>query len=544
MVYDTVKVLQPNGQTVELYSPVAYGNDNNISHQIVLTQNKYPSGSNDFFINGQSYRFSVTAYGVNLNAFKPFKVLENPVSAARFDVIPNYNIMGTEIIHKKFDTLVTNRPDLVVIPVVLDPLKVQTATYRFTYNTTDLFSVLRIKNAQVDTIIGRANYKGKEDNRAQIADGILFRIDTISRLKYGVIADVSFTSQSNNTGWIYSGNRNLAGVDTTGLTTAYPSGNYRQMQNMSMGLSWVNSQYTYGGTTTNSTFRSGFSSSIDTNFLRTSALKKVKINFGQTQKAYRYRGAVNNSPYVDYVDVPFKVMLDDPVDTAGSPRQLNVGFYDFDSSTTWNPKATPFGGLEHVFIFYSTYSETPIAFYNKNVGFSTQFRQLDIMYVWWPRLINNGPAYNNGDVLTILPYTRMQYQQSPGMVTTIDLNPTTAPTIGSIDLAKNRNELEMVRVVPNPYYGGHAQETSAFDRFIKFMNLPKTVTIYIYSLNGNLVRQLSKDNNETTLNWDLLNTDRIPIASGIYISYIDAPGIGSKIIKIAVFTPQERLDAY
>jgi hypothetical protein len=94
----------------------------------------------------------------------------------------------------------------------------------------------------------------------------------------------------------------------------------------------------------------------------------------------------------------------------------------------------------------------------------------------------------------------------------------------------------MVRVVPNPYYGGHAQETSLFDRFVKFMNLPKTVNIYIYSLNGNLVRYLTKESNETSLNWDLLNTDRIPVASGIYISYIDAPGIGSKIIKIALFT--------
>jgi hypothetical protein len=104
--------------------------------------------------------------------------------------------------------------------------------------------------------------------------------------------------------------------------------------------------------------------------------------------------------------------------------------------------------------------------------------------------------------------------------------------------------MEQVRVVPNPYYGGHSQETSPFDRFVKFMNLPKSVNIYIYSLNGNLVRQLSKNTDVTTLNWDLLNTDQIPVASGIYIAYIEAPGIGNKIIKIAVFTPEERLDSF
>ena len=74
--------------------------------------------------------------------------------------------------------------------------------------------------------------------------------------------------------------------------------------------------------------------------------------------------------------------------------------------------------------------------------------------------------------------------------------------------------------------------------------MPKTATIYIYSLNGNLIRQINKNDNTTTINWDLLNTDRIPIASGIYIAFIDAPGIGTKTIKLAIFTPEERIDSF
>ncbi|HJY63144.1 MAG TPA: hypothetical protein VJ455_03235, partial [Ignavibacteria bacterium] len=532
-VYDSVRVLQPNGTTQIVFKPTAFGDDYQVSHQVVLTQNRFTSGVNDFFINGTSYRFAVTAYGVNLNAGPPFKVLENPVSAARFDVVPNFNIMGTSMVHNKFDTLTFNRPDKVVFPVVLDPLKVQTAIYRLQFKTDSTFNVLRIKNAQVDTICWYAQNRGKNDNRAQIGDGILFRVDTIARRLYGVIADPSSTSQSKNYGWIYTGTRNLQGVDTAILTGLNPS--LKAAQSISMGLSWPNGI----------AFRTAYVSKIDSNFVKTSALKNVKITFGQTQKAYRYRGTISNAGYVDYVDVPFKVELDDPQDTNSTvPRQLNIGFFDGDSSGTWNPKAQPDGGQEIVFIYYSTYSDVANPFYNKNIMFLTQFRQLDITYVWWPRLINSGAAFNNGDIMTIVPYTRLQYQQSPGTVTQIDLTPTTAATIGSLETAKNRNELEMVRVVPNPYYGGHGQETSPFDRFVKFMNLPKTVTIYIYSLNGNLVRQLTKDDNNTTLNWDLLNTDRIPVASGIYISYIDAPGIGFKIIKLAVFTPEERLDAY
>ena len=405
-----------------------------------------------------------------------------------------------------------------------------------------------INNSQVDTVLRRNFNMNKLNTAATVFDGILFKADSIIRENVGVIKDPGPTNQTSRTGWTYSNSViNFAGVDTNSFVN-YPTGNFKPMQNYSMGLSWVNSQYVLEGTKTNTSFKNGFWSKIDTVFIRNYSLKRVKITFGQTQKAYKYKGAINNAGPpgnpVEYVDVPFKVEIDAPTDTAGPPRQVNVGFYDYDSSGTWNPKATPDGGLEHVLIYYSTYSETQNPFYNKNIGFSTQFRQLDILYVWWPRLLNGGqPAFQNGDVLTITPYTRLKHYQTPGWVTVTEIS-TTAPTIGSVELAQQRNELKMVRIVPNPYYGGHSQETSPFDRFVKFMNLPKKVTIYIYTLNGNLVRQLSKDANETTLNWDLLNTDRIPVASGIYIAYIDAPGIGSEIIKMAIFTPEERLDSY
>jgi hypothetical protein len=311
---------------------------------------------------------------------------------------------------------------------------------------------------------------------------------------------------------------------------------------MSMGLSWPS------GTT----FRSGFTSKIDSatatgGFLKTYCLKRVKITFGQTSKAYRYVGnlglTAQFSPYRDMRDIPFKVEVDSPLDTGGAPRQINVGWLDRDSSGTWNPSDSANGGAEIVFIFYSNYSETPTASYMQDIGVASRFKQMDIMYVWWPRKINSGPAFQNGDVLTIYPYPYTRKFINPGTVLTYDVS-TAAPDIGNITVAKDRNELNLIRVVPNPYFGGHSQETSPFDRFVKFTRLPKTCYIYIYTLNGNLIRTLNKDDNATTMHWDLLNTDQIPVASGIYIAYIDAPGIGTKIIKIAVFTPEERIDRF
>lgn len=535
IVYDSVRVTQPNGTTQYEWKPTAYGNDNGVTRFMTLTTNQYPTGINTFFINGNTYRFAVTAYGVNLNAGPPFKVLENPVSSQLINVIPNYPLMGTNFTNKSLDTLTTNRPDRVFNAIVVDPAKIITASYKMIWSSDTSWKVVRIQNAQVDTILGNMYTKSLLDNNAYIVDGLMFKADTINSLNYGVIKDPNATSQSRNYGWNYTGGtRNLTGADTSALRLVFA--NYAPPQSISMGLSWPS------GTV----YRGGYNSKIDAAFLKISALKNVKITFGTTQKAYRYMGTVLNAPYRDYVDIPFKVEIDDPLDTNSSvPRQVNVAFYDGDSSGTWNPKATGDGGVEFVYLMYSTYDPNPNSFYtSKNISFSSQFKLMDIQYVWQPKLLNNGPAYNNGDVLEIIPYTRLQYQQSPGTVTTAETQTTTAAVIGSNELASSRGEISNVRVVPNPYYGGHAQETSPFDRFVKFMNMPKTATIYIYSLNGNLVRQINKDDNSTSINWDLLNTDRIPIASGIYIAFIDAPGIGTKTIKLAIFTPEERIDSF
>jgi hypothetical protein len=537
IVYDTLSVLQPNGTTQFEYKPTAFGNDNGVGRVINLTANLYPTGVNNFFINGTTYKFAVTAYGVNLNAGKPFKVLENPVSSQILSVTPNFPVMGTDFTNKTFDTIPIHRPDRVFFPIVIDPQKVVSAKYQMVWTSDLSWKVVRIQNAQVDTILGNMNGRSLLDIDAYVADGLLFKADTINKLNYGVIKDPITGSQSINRGWNYTGNTlNFGGADTASFRTAFGS-QVKPPQSYSMGLSWPSGN----------AYRENFSSKIDTaTFLKTSALKNVKITFGTTQKAYRYRGSFLNSPYQDYVDVPFKVEIDDPQDTNSTvPRQLNVAFFDGDSSGTWNPNSSASGGYEYVYIMYSTYDPNPISFYTtKNIQFGSQFRQLDVQYIWQPRLLTTGPAFSNGDVLEIIPYTRLQYQQSPGTVTVVETDNTTAPVIGSTELASSRGELSSVRVVPNPYYGGHAQETSPFDRFVKFMNMPKTATIYIYSLNGNLVRQINKSDNTTSINWDLQNTDRLPVASGIYIAFIDAPGIGTKTIKLAIFTPEERIDSF
>ena len=66
---------------------------------------------------------------------------------------------------------------------------------------------------------------------------------------------------------------------------------------------------------------------------------------------------------------------------------------------------------------------------------------------------------------------------------------------------------------------------------MKIINLPRVCTISIYSINGSLIHQFSKDAETTELEWNLTNMYGIPIASGLYVIHVDAPGIGEKVLK-------------
>jgi len=92
--------------------------------------------------------------------------------------------------------------------------------------------------------------------------------------------------------------------------------------------------------------------------------------------------------------------------------------------------------------------------------------------------------------------------------------------------------LDMINVVPNPYYAFSAYEETQIDHRVKIINLPVKCTVTIYNLNGTLVRQFTRDDNTiTSIDWDLKNTKNVPIASGMYMIHINAPGIGEKVLK-------------
>lgn len=97
----------------------------------------------------------------------------------------------------------------------------------------------------------------------------------------------------------------------------------------------------------------------------------------------------------------------------------------------------------------------------------------------------------------------------PGEAT---LEPTRGPTV----------DLEQVRVVPNPYRAGEVWDRPG-ESEIHFTNLPGQARIRIYTVAGDLVRELTHDDPVRDFErWDLLNARGEPVNSGIYVYRIES----------------------
>jgi hypothetical protein len=161
------------------------------------------------------------------------------------------------------------------------------------------------------------------------------------------------------------------------------------------------------------------------------------------------------------------------------------------------------------------------------------------MWVSIPRVT---PRYQEMNPYTNMPSeARVQIRmQRPYAVKEIDNSNNGFPkyTFSTDNLAPRKNQLavgqdalDLIKVVPNPYYGLSAYEASQLDNNVKITNLPQRCNISIFTTNGTMIRTIRKDNNVSFAMWDLRNDYNVPIASGVYIIHIDAGELGEKVIK-------------
>jgi hypothetical protein len=242
-----------------------------------------------------------------------------------------------------------------------------------------------------------------------------------------------------------------------------------------------------------------------------------------------------------------------------------------------------FGGKQFIYVMSTPYDEGAAAqqlllrtydsiIYNKNIGnvvpksVAPLYRQL--MWTSIPYLtqgynfVSDGttnPPYIPYEEITVhlrieTPFQRLGTIASTGT----DSLPRYAFSTKGLGITQNQprlasSALDLIKIVPNPYLAYSSYETGANSVDIKITNLPNVCTVTIYSLNGTIIRVLNQSlgidpstntavetssgndinsvNVINTLDWDMKNTAGIPVASGIYLFHIEAPGIGQKTLK-------------
>jgi hypothetical protein len=219
----------------------------------------------------------------------------------------------------------------------------------------------------------------------------------------------------------------------------------------------------------------------------------------------------------------------------------------------WNPTAnlsstlgSPlFGGKHFIYVFdHSGNGPNDMPAYDEGkwmheklmTGNSTDERNVwrTCMWVGWPILAPN-EKFMSADVRISIKVNReyAKYDTGSNENETWPLYTFSTKDMAVIksnkDLAKDA--LELINVVPNPYYAFSEYEKNQLDNRIKIVNLPQECQISIYTMNGVLVRKFNKADPKTSIDWDLRNHASIPIASGIYLIHVSVPDVGEKVLK-------------
>ncbi|MFK8045343.1 MAG: T9SS type A sorting domain-containing protein [Crocinitomicaceae bacterium] len=243
------------------------------------------------------------------------------------------------------------------------------------------------------------------------------------------------------------------------------------------------------------------------------------------------------------------------IDVANGQR-LNMAFGenswlpgDNGDDMIWNPTSNIstttgvpiLGGMHYVYVFNvrdgmpkydeGKYMRSQLSLKTKS-GHENVFE--NCMWVFAPILSENGTLLDSDVSIKARiskPYTTKEITNSNNGYPhyTFEINDSEAPRTNVT--SELESLLDIINIVPNPYYGYSSYEESRLDKVVKITNLPKQCNIKIFNMSGQLIKQFTKDTDITSIDWSLTNEVGVPIASGVYIVHIEVPGVGEKILK-------------
>ncbi|HAD12212.1 MAG TPA: hypothetical protein DCF33_07210 [Saprospirales bacterium] len=252
-------------------------------------------------------------------------------------------------------------------------------------------------------------------------------------------------------------------------------------------------------------------------------------------------------------------------ENSGYSRALNPTFTGRDM--LWNPSSQFFaeslpglwgamlGGHHWIYVMHTTYDSCEALRRRLTPEFTTAppLKNTQIQHIAWTGMVQLAPGFKLTSLSEgLIPTeTRIRLRVDNPYQTWFndaDANKRTghpryqftivggeAETLTEVEVGK---ALDSIKMVPNPYYGFSEYETSKFTNTVKITNLPGKCTVTIYSLDGKFIRQYNRDETylpyqqiSPAIEWDLKNSKAIPVASGVYLVHVNAPGLGERTLK-------------
>lgn len=546
---DTVKIIwdyvNNTALGAKIYQPVRFGTNSGLVHTFEVDKDAITGAS---FFNDRNYYFAVTAYNYNPSPTLLGTSLENPVNPVT--VVPQAALPGINYTQKYGDALAVTHSSGVsggnVLATVIDANALTGNTYNVKFDSLGLWYLVNVTHN--DTVVRKATQTnvGLTPN-GYVVDGL--QVTTFGPppgLKPGVQG--SAISSSPDIGFeIVSGKRAF----TWGGSGA-PFGLEGFGGGIGGGYNWGD---IFGGAA--STIPSNALKDVIVELAATDSIgNPLNLSSDTVSQAYRYLRAATAAPaqpsfapfivnatagyaYQDRRPIAMRAYeWDNTTGTKG--KRLDIGFLENNIATGtvdgiyWPPLSTAptsyaaaTNPREWLYIFGTTYSATVA-----NAALTVDILNvatLPLMY-WWTA-VRNGNSWA-GDAYILHPY-------HVNLASDVFSFTSVAPVA---DLSQAKTDVAKINVFPNPYLGYNKLELSGYSRFVTFTHLPNVATIRIYNLAGILVRTILKSDNSQFKTWDLQNESGFPVASGMYIAFIDMPNIGmTKTLKLGVIQEQEFL---
>ncbi len=549
-VVDSVAVIWDNvydpALGAKIYKPVQFGTNSGLVRTYQITKDAVKGGG---LINDRNYYFAVTAYNFNPTPTLLGASLENAITPVT--VVPQATLPGVVYTQKYGDTLVVAHgsgvSDGTVLVTVIDPSALTGDNYKVTFDASGLWSLIDVTKGT--TLLTK---------QAQSATGSVpggFVVDGMQVTAFGPPPGMkeflipSGTRRFSPVGG-YTG-LGLEGFSSAGDPTAYDP---------TAGTIGMAGSFLFGGIGTTLT-----TSQYHTVLLKMAPVPdpvtlwdpKATPTDANYSKAYRYLrhaatsygvadpsfapwiiNTVGTYPYQDFnYAVPFSAWDMDVT----PPMRLAVGCFENNATGAsvdgryWPPLTTGDNTVnrEFCFIWSKPYSTTPDPTLQIDIYANTSTPMM------WIMTCNrrNDPPYLSGDAANGDQFEIVA--NHPNVAADVF---TFTSVAGAVSSSQALSDVAKINVFPNPYLGFNKLEPSNYVRFVTFTHLPQKATIRIYNLAGILVRTIVKNDKGQLTTWDLQNESGFPVASGMYVAYIDLPDIGTtKTLKLGIIQEQEFL---